>query len=238
MSDAASQTRPEHVAEQYGSTDRLGVRRSVWGAGPSGVLPQAVLVDEVTAAAPTRVLEVGCGTGALAKAVVEALPEVDYLATDQSAAMVEAAARLGVDAVRAEAGDLPFDDDSFDVVIAAWMLYHVPDLDEALSEIRRVLRPGGTLLAATNSDEHMADLLTDAGGERLRTQFSAENGEQALRRHFDHLRRHDVETRATFPDHAAAQAYLRTFSAALADQLSAFEGERHYRGAVTIFVAR
>ena len=53
---------------------------------------------------------------------------------------------------------------AYDVVVAAWMLYHLDDLDAGLAEIRRVLRPGGALVAATNSEGHLADLRTEAGG--------------------------------------------------------------------------
>jgi len=52
------------------------------------------------------------------------------------------------------AGDaqwLPFADASFDCILAMHMLYHVPDRDLAIAEMRRVLRPGGVLLALTNS---------------------------------------------------------------------------------------
>ena len=45
--------------------------------------------------------------------------------------------------------DIPFENDSFDVVIANMMLYHVPDLEKGLSEVRRVLKVGGTFYCAT-----------------------------------------------------------------------------------------
>ena len=62
--------------------------------------------------------------------------------------------------------DLPYADESFDVVAALWMLYHVPDVDRALAEVRRVLRPGGLFVAVTNGDGHVADLRREAGGDR------------------------------------------------------------------------
>ena len=71
---------------------------------------------------------------------------------------MELTAARGVEARVADVQDLPFADDSFDVVAAMWMLYHVPDLDRGLAEVRRVLRPGGRLVAVTNGDGHTAEL--------------------------------------------------------------------------------
>ena len=70
---------------------------------------------------------------------------------------------------------------TFDTVVAAWMLYHVPDLDRALAEIARVLAPGGALVAVTNSVDHIAelrDLVAYRGG--FEPTFSRENGEEHL----------------------------------------------------------
>ena len=80
--------------------------------------------------------------------------------------------------------DLPFGDESFDVVAALWMLYHVADVDKALAQIRRVLRPGGLFVAVTNGDGHLADLRREAGGDAEVTGFSTQNGEAQLRAHF------------------------------------------------------
>lgn len=231
-------TRTETVTEQYSATDRLETRRSVWGPGPEGVSPVDVLHTTVVSARPARVLEIGCGTGHFARSVMDALPGVDYLATDGSAGMVEATRGLGVPAQQVSAESLPFADGTFDVVVAAWMLYHVPDLERALAEVRRVLADGGVLAVATNGDQHLADLMREAGGEPLITQFSSENGAQALRRHFNDVSQWDVTTWATFPDHSAATAYLRSFDARLADQLPPFVGARRYEGHSSVFTAR
>jgi len=124
--------------------------------------------------------------------------------------MVELARGRGVDARVADATALPFDDACCDVVAAMWMLYHVPDLDGALAQVRRVLRPGGLFVAVTNGEKHLASLLREAGGEPLSTQFSTQNGRAALETRFDDVGQVDLTTQAVFPDFAGAQAYLAT----------------------------
>jgi ubiquinone/menaquinone biosynthesis C-methylase UbiE len=181
------------------------------------------------------VLEIGCGTGVMASRIHD-LPGVTLVATDFSPRFVELTAARGIDARQADICYLPFDDGSFDVVYAGWMLYHVRDLERALNEVRRVLRPGGTFVAVTNGNDHLADLRREAGGRPEVTPFSSETGESVLRRRFDDVRRHDLATRAVFPDHASAQAYLDSTDEGLV--LTPFEGAREYAGAVTVFEAR
>lgn len=232
LTDAAA------VRHQYATTDNLATRRAVWGPGPDGVSPTDLLEDAVLSLLPGRVLEIGCGTGQFARSVQDSAPDVNYVATDASETMVAATRALDVTAQRASAESLPFADDSFDVVVAAWMLYHVSDLHAALGEVRRVLRPGGTFAAATNGDRHLAGLLHDAGGTPLVTQFSTETGAGLLRQHFEDVAQRDVTTWATFPTHAAAAAYLGTFDPTLARGLPHFAGARRYDGFTTVFTAR
>jgi SAM-dependent methyltransferase len=228
---------PEHVRTQYATEDRLETRRSVWHPTADGLDPETEALRAIDRAlvGDARVLEVGCGTGVMASRIHD-LPGVTLVATDFSPRFVELTAARGIDARQADICYLPFDDGSFDVVYAGWMLYHVRDLERALNEIRRVLRPGGTFVAVTNGNDHLADLVRDAGGTPVRTQFSSETGESVLRRRFADVRRHDLETRAVFPDHASAQAYLDSTGDGLV--LPEFEGEREYAGAVTVFEAR
>ncbi|MBK8866706.1 MAG: class I SAM-dependent methyltransferase [Actinomycetales bacterium] len=227
------------VAEQYATTDRLTQRIGIWGPGPDGIDPVIALRDAVIALEPHRVVEMGCGTGLLAAQVCRALPECDYLATDLSPAMVTATVATGatVRAMVASADTLPVADGWADVVIAAWMLYHVPDLDAVIAEAARVLTPGGTFFAVTNGDEHLATLLADAGSGPVRTQFSAENGAAVLGRRFSQVHRQDIRTEACFTDHAAATAYLATVDPDLAAGLPWFDGPRRDAGFTTIFTA-
>ena len=228
---------PDHVREQYATEDRLLTRRGVWRPTDDGLDPETEALRAIDRAlvGDARVLEVGCGTGAMAERI-HALPGVTLVATDFSPRFVELTAARGVDARQADICYLPFEDDAFDVVFAGWMLYHVRDLERALNEVRRVLRPGGTFVAVTNGNDHLADLRREAGGKPEVTQFSSETGESVLRRRFEDVRRHDLATRAVFPDHASAQAYLDSSGEALV--LPPFDGPREYAGAVTVFEAR
>lgn len=231
-------TDASRVAEQYATETRLDTRRSVWRDADDGRNPVEVAAAAVRAARPTDVLEVGCGGGQLASRLAQENASARVVATDLSARMVELASARGVVAQVADVQQLPFADASFDVVAALWMLYHVPDLDRALTEVRRVLRPGGLLVAVTNGDQHLAGLLRAAGGSPMVTSFSSENGEAALRRHFPTVTQDDISTRAVFADHAAATAYLATFDERLASTLPTFDGSRDYAGATSVFLAK
>lgn len=95
-----------------------------------------------------RVLEVGCGTGVITE-MISALPGVaETVGVDPSEGLV-ARARDRVPALTFDVGDgqaLPYDDQTFDGVVFATTLCHVPDPIAALAEARRVLRPLGSLL--------------------------------------------------------------------------------------------
>jgi ubiquinone/menaquinone biosynthesis C-methylase UbiE len=229
---------PAEVTRQYRTESRLDTRRSVWRDSADGRNPQDAAAQAVAGATPGLVLEVGCGTGAFAARVMEENPQAAVLATDRSPRFVRLTAARGVRSQPADVQQLPFADAQFDVVAALWMLYHVPDLHRGLAELRRVLRPGGLFVAVTNGDAHTAGLRVDAGGAPLATQFSSENGEPALRQHFDEMTREDIATRAVFADHGAAVAYLATTDRSLAAGLPYFDGPREYAGATTVFLAR
>lgn len=230
-------TDPTRVDEQYFTEERLAIRQSVWHPTADGREPSTEALHALVDTRPGAVLEIGSGTGAFASRIAAALPDAGVIAVDRSPRMVELTASRGVEARVADAHDLPFADDSFDAVAAMWMLYHVRDLHRGLAEIRRVLRPGGTLVAVTNGIEHIADLRREAGGQPVVTHFSSENGEAALARHFDVVRRDDLRTQAVLHSRDAALAYLRTSEEDLEWSPPVDGWPRAYAGHVTIFVA-
>jgi SAM-dependent methyltransferase len=90
-----------------------------------------------------RVLDLGCRSGALTKHFLEGNSVVGL---DVDAAALEKAAALGIEPVRANVEEpLPFDDGSFDAVVAGELLEHLQFPDALVAEIHRVLRPGGVL---------------------------------------------------------------------------------------------
>lgn len=110
-----------------------------------------VLFDQAQLQAGERVLDVACGTGAFEQRVVESDVDVDLVGIDVSPGMIEQAQRKfeGADRMQfeqADAHDLPFDDDSFDVVVCASTFHYFVDPDTVLGEMERVLAPGGRVV--------------------------------------------------------------------------------------------
>jgi SAM-dependent methyltransferase len=64
----------------------------------------------------------------------------------------------GLSLIQADAQCLPLPDESVDVAMAMHMLYHVPDVPAAIRELRRITKRGGTVLASTNSSDHLAEI--------------------------------------------------------------------------------
>jgi SAM-dependent methyltransferase len=180
------------VREQYADPNNLRARKDAY-INAEGDNPREFLFEAVASERPGRVLEVGGGEGELAERIKTELG-VDIVGVDQSDAMVEIQRNKGIDARVGDVRELPFEDGEFDVDVAAWMLYHVDDLDRALSELARVLRPGGALVAVTNSFEHLRELRALAGFGRRRwpLKFRSENGADALARHFSDVQRRDA----------------------------------------------
>jgi SAM-dependent methyltransferase len=121
-------------------------------ASPSVLAP----LREALAGAPgTRLLDVGGGTGNYAAALRD--DGWKPVVCDRSPDMLARAAAKGLETVECDAQQLPFADASFDAVICVSMLHHVDDRSRALTEQRRVLRPGGRGALMLYTREDIAD---------------------------------------------------------------------------------
>ena len=199
---------PALVAAEYADEARLRRRATAFSGVSTAEDARVPLVDAVVAAGPKRVLEVGCGWGELAEWIGRATGAA-VVAVDLSPRMVDLARERGIDARLGDVQDLEFDDGEFDVVVAAWMLYHVPDLDRGLAEIARVLRPGGTFVSATNSRYHLFELRELVGSGPSTLKFSREDGEEHLAPRFRSVRRVDLDGAIELAHRAEVDDYVR-----------------------------
>jgi SAM-dependent methyltransferase len=222
------------VRREYADETGLSARISIW-ARRSGPRAIDVTFDEVVALSPRRVLEVGCGRGELAERLVRA--GLDVVALDQSERMVELTRARGVDARVGDVRSLPFADGAFDVAVANFMLYHVPDLDPALGELRRVAH---ALVAATNGFDQLREMWELVGrdlGDRHRL-FMRETGAAFLERHFADVRTIDLP--ATVELSADDMRHYISHSVAhrhLTERVPDFAGTRTVTASAAVFVA-
>jgi SAM-dependent methyltransferase len=230
---------PEVVRAEYATEDGLHARASVY-QGISGPDARDLVFEAIREVMPRRVLEAGCGWGELAARIAHEL-SAEVVAIDLSPRMVELARERGVEASVGDVQQLQFADGEFDCVTANWMLYHVPDLDRALAELARVLRPGGRLVAATNGLRHLNELWSLVGRSREDepVRFFVETAEPYLRRQFARVEHRDYEDTMEFRDADAVRGYVASSVAHkhLAELVPAFDGPLAATRRGCVFVA-
>jgi len=207
------------LSEQYRTGSNLQARYGLYERFSAH--PQALarwIFDQLDLSPTARVLELGCGNGLLWKVNASRVPRRWRLTlSDLSEGMVRETqarlrdSRLAIEYRVADAQALPFPAQSFDGVIANYMLYHVPILDAALREIARVLTATGRLYAATTGSEYLQELralfqVLDPEADYRHRTFTLENGEALLRARFGKvvLRRYEDFVEVTDPDAIAA----------------------------------
>ncbi len=123
-------------------------------------LPLEDLVDNALQLEPLKdLLDVGTANGAFPIRLRQAGHKGRLVGLDFSSGMIEQAKSnsTNIEFIVGNAMELPFPNHSFDVITARHMLYHVPDINKALLEIKRVLKPDGRFLALTNADGYLQD---------------------------------------------------------------------------------
>lgn len=257
---------PEYIT-QYSTPAPLNARINLharFSTNPQGWFRWAF--DQLDLPTRARILELGCGTGALWLENQERIPlGWQSILTDLFAGMLRQAQidLAGTPSVLcfavSDAQAIPLGDASVDAVIANHMLYHVPNRSRAVEEVRRVLGPGGVLYAATVGRRHLVELQElvqrfDATVEAWRggatAGFVLENGAGQLRPCFDkiELRRYEdalVVTEAQLlADYVLSAAEALRVGERPAQLLAFLQAELAVQGAIRItkdtgmFIAR
>ena len=190
---------PAAVKAQYATSKGLDIRRTFhdrYSVNKQGY--SNWIVSNYDIGKGMKVLEIGCGTGSLWLNREDITANCGKLIlTDISEGMLETAkAALGerdnLEYLVEDIQNLSFEDDCFDVVIANSMLYHVPDLDRGLQEVRRVLKAGGVFCCATLGEHNFTDTLAEwfrLDGESFHPNhnFTMQNGGEKLGKYFSDI---------------------------------------------------
>ena len=150
-----------------------------------------------------KVLELGCGNGEIWKDNLNRLKDCQMILSDFSEGMLAAAKtnlpsqkNLSFEQIDIQA--IPYEDASFDVVIANMMLHHVPDLNVALSEVKRVLKPNGIFYTAVPGEQgihnYLSDVLKEYGIlQKMMGIFTMQNGYPILQEVFPQVELREYE---------------------------------------------
>lgn len=161
------------------------------------------IFDQCHIQSEQKILELGCGNGAFWAENLTRIPKnVEITISDISDGMLRDAKRnlSSIDAKFSfdvfDCHKIPFDDQTFDLVIANHLLFYCEDIPKVCSEIRRVLKPDGLLLASTYGTHHMIEISQlvqefDSriilSAEKLYEKFGLENGMKLLKPFFQDI---------------------------------------------------
>ena len=171
-----------------------------------------------------KILELGSGHALLWKENSSRIPPGWVITlSDLSSGMLDAAWRNLVITGRAfqfkeiDAQSIPFEEETFDAVIANHMLYHVPDRPKAFAEIKRVLKPGGHLVATTVGEHHMQEMMNwfrqvhvSKIWDSFANPFTLENGLKQLKPFFPQISISSYKDNLEITEIEPILAYIRS----------------------------
>lgn len=205
------------MAQQYSDSQKLAARariNSKYTIAEVGWFPW--VANQLPIRSGDRVLDIGCGPGWFWAVTAGIWPEdLNLTLADFSPGMVQEALDRcralpfgSVQGQEADASALPFKDGFFDAVIAMHMLYHLPDPAKGISEMYRVLKPGGFLAVTTNGAGNMRKMyeLTAVFGsppsDPAALAFDFDTAERLMRSQFSDvtMAQHPARLRITEPE--------------------------------------
>lgn len=189
------------VSQQYATASNLNTRISIHDKystnrmGFGNWIASHYRMDD-----GVKVLELGCGTGDIwrnNKSLIDNCSKL--ILSDISEGMLAAAKNnIGsydnVEYKVIDIQEIPYQDETFDIVIANMMLYHVPDIDKGLTEVRRVLKRDGRFYCATYGEhgimEYLSKIFSIYGvKDNVNKNFTLQNGYQTLSKIFSKVER-------------------------------------------------
>ncbi|OAV51731.1 methyltransferase [Rhizobium sp. WYCCWR10014] len=254
-------------AGQYGDSRKLAARARLHS---QYTIAETAWFPWVAARLPlkpgARVLDVGCGPAWFWAATAGLLPaDLDLTLADLSQGMVdEAVARCSalpfgsVRGCQADAAALPFEDCAFDLVVAMHMLYHLPDPAAGITDMSRVLRPGGFLAVTTNGAGNMLEIYAlttvfgSAPSDPAAEALGYDAAERSMRSQFGNvtMSQHPASLRITEPEDVflaltsyppgdgADELQLTRFRHAIADAFRQCSGVLEVRRETALFLSR
>ena len=169
------------------------------------------MLDQLEWQGDELTFDIGCGSGKYGEFVSPRVKR--YIACDLSHGMLKDGAGINYECVTLDAMGIPLADNTADIILANHMIYHIPDQEKGIAEFRRVLKPGGRMLAATNAAKTMQELkdlriaAIEAIGLEMAPEvqgfslpFTLEEGASVLEKSFEHVEARTLENWLIFPE--------------------------------------
>lgn len=189
------------VKQQYATSNNLNTRMSIHDKYSTNKMGfRNWIVSNYRIDSGVKVLELGCGTGEMWKNRESLIANCSTLIlSDLSEGMLDVAkTNVGnydnIEYKVLDIQEIPYDDETFDIVIANMMLYHIPDIEKALLEVRRVLKREGYFYCATYGEHGIMDYLSKILSkysfvDSINKNFTLQNGYEVLSKFFSKIKK-------------------------------------------------
>ncbi|QVJ03521.1 class I SAM-dependent methyltransferase (plasmid) [Nocardiopsis eucommiae] len=182
------------------------------------------MAEQLALRGDEKLLDLGCGNGFIIEELLPHMPAGSFVGLDVAPGILQSArkrldgADIQAEWVEGSADELGrFQDSSFDRAIALYMMHYVDDIDQALAEAARVLRPGGLFILGTDHPDSLGEMhevhfkalrqMNDVPSALFKSspknRISLTNGQEQLQRHFRNVRTHAWKDELLFPSTGA-----------------------------------
>lgn len=213
----------------YATSTHLAARQTIYHYQHPPITLLEWALDHITWNGQEHVIDIGCGNGTYLRRIATRLGPYGRLrGLDLSHGMLTEIARNWnlepplPTLITADIQALPIPSASYDIALAMHMLYHVPDIETAVQELRRIVRPHGILLVSTNGltdKNELQTLYTTAyttltgqptPNESWPDRFSLEHGAEALRHAFKSVESHALSSELRIPEPEPILRYIES----------------------------